>query len=163
MTDPITTDDPPQTGATEATMHAALLGQMRERLGVQTDEEVLAALDQIRADREAAEAAERNQLFADAIAARRLTPALRDQLAAKPIAEIKRFLGAMPTIIPGAINQPSVPSVRASKGAKSAPMLGWNGKAWTELKPSERAQLKRDDFDLYNAMRSEALAEGNQP
>lgn len=61
------------------------------------------------------------------------------------IAQLRAFAASAPRLIPQAINQPS---------ANAVELRTPEGKSWSEMKPGERAALKSQNLELYNAMRA---------
>lgn len=101
-----------------------------------------------------AESSALDALIAKAKEERKLTPALektvRDQFSGGDITlkGAEAFLGSLTPI--AALNARSA-AAPASSGT-SAPAPVWSGKTYAELRPAQRAQLKREDPELYAAM-----------
>lgn len=65
------------------------------------------------------------------------------------------MLDTLPVIPAFEHKHPAVPE----RSHHEAPLL-YNNMTWSEMKPAERADLKREDPQLYNEMRRQALKEG---
>ena len=94
-------------------------------------------------------------MIAQAKEAKKLTPAIE--------ASVRAAVAAGDVTIKGAEawlhNLPPIAALVAAKKEEAAPSQlaadhRWNGKSYAELKPAERAALKRENPDLFAAMRS---------
>lgn len=113
-------------------------------------EQLPGALEQVRTLEQQAENRERDEVLAKLDAENKITPA---QLAAyrdQPLAFVKAYAATAPTI-----TQFAAPQTLAPKDGSTSPPLH-NGKAWEALRPAERAALKQENVELYDAMKLEA-------
>lgn len=95
------------------------------------------------------EAGERETIVAKLRAEKKVTPAMEQGfVATMPIAQLKAFAAVAPRIVPDAIPQPPNPGASA--------LTTPDGRKWAELKPMERAKLKNEHPELYDAMRAQA-------
>jgi ClpP class serine protease len=135
-----------------------LLGAVKGLLATKKAHEELVAKKA--EDDKAAEQEKRAAVIKRGIDEGKLTPATVETLKSLTLADLEAFVNQAPRAVPAAINQPKTPGSGSSSSstAKTEPTMEWNGKKWGDLKPSERAALKKADIELYNAMRSEALA-----
>lgn len=107
------------------------------------------------------EAAALEQAIAQAKQESKCTPAIessvRDAFAAKQVTlkGAQAWLSALPTISALAAAKEQKPKLEAAPGsAAPAVALKHNGKSYAEMKPSERAALKKENPELFAAMRS---------
>lgn len=135
-------------GATGDEAHGRVLA------GVQALNELPKAQARIAELEHAQAGAELDKLIATAKDEKKLTPALektvREQFAAKAltIGTVTAMFAALPTIPAFATREPSQPVVNGQGE------LTWNGKTYAELKPAQRAELAKENPDLFAAMRS---------
>lgn len=106
----------------------------------------------------ASEKIERDALVKQGEADGKLTPALTAFYADKPLAELKGFIAVAPVVVPRPVAQPKTAGAAGAKTGKAELTLTHEGKTYTELKPSERAALKRSNRELFDAMHAEANA-----
>lgn len=79
----------------------------------------------------------------------KLTQATAEFWKTRGAAELKAFLDVAPRVIPAEIKQP-VP-LNAERGAAATA----DGQKYEDMKPMQRASLKKSDPELYNALRSD--------
>lgn len=99
----------------------------------------------------AAEKTKREQLIAQGKAENKLTPALIEFCASMTNEQLEAYLKVAAPVV-GAEHTPAVGA--NGKPTSEGGALKHNGKTWPEMKPAEKAALKRDNADLYEAMRA---------
>lgn len=132
-------------GASETDAPAEAVAKIRAGAVARTQlANVQAQLDTLRGQ---VEAGERENLLAKLRAEKKVTPAMeRDFVATMSLDQLKAFAAVAPRIAHDPIAQPPVASALVAPG----------GKKWADMKPAERARLKHDHPELYDAMRAQA-------
>lgn len=106
---------------------------------------------------------ELESIIAKAKAEKKCTPSMEANVREAFAAGDVTLAGArswLENAVPISALQPKAEAATASASAEqtqSAASLTWNGKSWDELKPAQRAELKRTDPELFAQMRQAAL------
>jgi hypothetical protein len=96
---------------------------------------------------------DRDALIAEGVKAKKVTPAQRDWLKKQSLDTVKGFLETAPVVAALAAE------VLEEPGASGSTAHGFEGKAWGDLKPGEKAALYHSNKALYDAMKAAAQAE----
>lgn len=111
--------------------------------------------------REREEKAAYQALVAQGEASTQITPGNKAKVIERfaTSAALSAYLETAPAALPGRAN---ADEREAKGGGEKKPgegaALTWNGKAWAEIKPAERAALYQEDQALYGRMRDAAAA-----
>jgi hypothetical protein len=86
----------------------------------------------------------------------KLTPASAKFWENEPAAKLEAFLAVAPRVIPGEVKQASMEAKTNDNGAAADA----DGHAYEDIKPAKRAEMQKEDPELYNALRNDWVRRG---